>query len=260
MSVEVAQAPPEVKTPQELYKGQRSILILVIGMSGTGKTTALETLDPKETVLANVMGKQLPFPNADEYVAGKNLLNTASSTEIQAEMTKYTDYAYRPEVKQFVIDDGQYIMATDFMQRAKVTGYEKWNILALNIWNILVLASRLRPGLKVYFLTHEEADEKTRKMKTLGKLLDDKITPEGLSTIVLFSGVSQGEPGKGQQYFFMTQNDGIACAKSPRGMFPTYIPNDLGMITKRIDEYYIEKVRNWEDSKLKLAELSIRRK
>ena len=123
-----------------------------------------------------------------------------------------------------------------------------------------MLASRLRGGLKVYFLTHEERDEKTRKMKTLGKLLDDKITPEGLSTIVLFSDVAPGEPGKGQQYFFMTQNDGQACAKSPRGMFPMHFPNDLSMITKRIDEYYIEKISDWRESKLKIAELSVRKK
>jgi hypothetical protein len=151
-------------------------------------------------------------------------------------------------------------MATEFMLKAKVTGYEKWNILAKNIWDILVTASRMRGGMKVYFLTHEEADDKTRKMKTLGKLLDDKITPEGLSTIVFFTGVQPGEPGKGQQYFFLTQNDGIACAKSPRGMFPTYITNDLNLVSKRIDEYYIEKVRTWEQSKLKISEVGVKRK
>lgn len=252
--------PEEIKTLNEQHKGKRSTLVMVIGLSGTGKTTALETLSPKETMLVNVMGKVLPFPSADEYVKDHNMLVTAGASEIVVEMNKFSDYNYKPEIKHFVIDDGQYIMATEFMQKAKITGYEKWNVLAKNIWDILVIASRMRGGLKVYFLTHEEADEKTRKMKTLGKLLDDKITPEGLSTIVLFTGVAPGDPGKGQQYFFMTQNDGVACAKSPRGMFPMYIANDLDLVSKRIDEYYEGKVNKWEDSKLKISEIAVKRK
>lgn len=254
----------ESKVLNEKFKGKKSTFVLVLGLSGTGKSTSFENLTPSESFLVNVMGKPLPFPGSDEYVAGQNMLVSASSSEIQNEMKKFSDYSHKPEVKHFIIDDSQYIMATDFMQRARVTGYEKWNILADNMWQILVLASRLRGGLKVYILSHEEQDDqgRVRKMKTLGKLLDDKLTPEGLSTIVLFSGVAPGgDPGKqSQQYFFQTQNDGVACAKSPRGMFPFFIPNDLKIVSERIDEYYEKKVKDWEKSELKLQELNIKRR
>lgn len=255
--------PDEIKALNEKYKGQRSTLALIIGASGTGKTTSIETLDPKETFLVNVMGKRLPFPSEEEYVEGKNMVTSASASEILASLEKFKDYNHMPEIKNFVIDDGQYIMATEFMQKIRVTGYEKWNQMAEGIWKILVSASKERGGLKVFFLTHDEtvvvgSTVTEKKMKTLGKLLDDKLTPEGLSTIVFFSGVSVGEPGKPREYYFQTQHDGIAPAKSPRGMFPLLIANDLDTVGKRIDEYYEQKVKRWEDSKLKIEGMKTR--
>lgn len=244
-------------------KAERSTLVLVIGASGTGKTTSLETLPPKETVLINVMGKRLPFPDADEYVEGKNMFVTASASEILSLIEKFKDNSYMPEVKNIVVDDGQYIMASEFMQKIRVTGYEKWNQMAEGIWKILVAASKMRGGLKIFFLTHEEtvvvgSTVTEKKMKTLGKLLDDKLTPEGMSTIVFFSGVSVGEPGKPRDYYFQTQHDGVSPAKSPRGMFPLLIANDLDVVSKRIDEYYGQKVKKWEDSKLKIEGMKTR--
>ena len=136
-----------------------------------------------------------------------------------------------------VIDDGQYIMATEFMSNAMVKGYDKFTLMAKNIWDVLSLATKLRGGLKVFFLTHEEeTNTGERKMKTLGKLLDEKITPEGLSAIVLYGDVVNDEQKR--TYYFSTQSDGYTNAKSPFDMFPQKIPNDLQLISQRIDEYY----------------------
>ena len=139
-------------------------------------------------------------------------------------------------IDYIVIDDMQYIMATEFMDSTHIKGFDKWNDMAKHIWEILLLSSKLRPGLKIFLLTHEDDDGRKRKMKTLGRLLDDKITPEGLVTIVLFAEV--GGTREKRQYFFSTQSDGYTTAKSPYEMFPSKIPNDLKLVSDRIDEYY----------------------
>jgi len=216
-----------------MYKGQKSILIMIIGKSGRGKSSAIRNLDPTTTHLISVLGKPLPFPKAFQYKEGENLTTNSNADSIRRTMSQVS----RDEkISTLIIDDAQYIMATEFMDKAMVKGYDKFTLMARNIWEILVLATKLRPGLKVFFLTHEEETPNERKMKTLGKLLDDKITPEGISSIVLYSDVIGNQDKR--TYVFSTQSDGYTNAKSPYEMFPYQIPNDFLLITKRIDEYY----------------------
>ena len=226
-----------------MYKGAKSDLILIIGKSGRGKTTSMENLPPDQTHLISIMGKALPFMNAMDYVEGVNLTVSSDPQRIQMQMKKV---AQDQSVNYLVIDDNQYVMATEFMDKALVKGYDKFTIMARNMWNILTLATKLRPGLKIFVMTHEEDTGTERKMKTLGKLLDDKITCEGLATIVLYADVS-GEKDN-RRYFFTTQSDGMTNAKSPRGMFPYQMPNDLKKVADRMDEYY-NKVK-LENSKI----------
>lgn len=219
---------------EAMYKGQKSILIMVIGKSGRGKSTAIRNLPPEETHVISVIGKPLPFPKGIKYsTEAKNLTLSADPNTIRRAMM---DAARNEKIKHIVIDDAQYVMATEFMDKAMVKGYDKFTVMARNIWEILILATKLRAGLKVYFLTHEEDTGTERKMKTLGKLLDDKITPEGLSTIVLYNDVSGERDAR--RYFFSTQSDGVTNAKSPFDMFPAQIPNDLLLVSNRVDEYY----------------------
>ena len=217
-----------------IYKGQKSILIMVIGKSGRGKSTSLRNLDPKHTFIISVIGKPLRFPGGMDYVVGENMVVQSNSDSVRRVMNEVNK---DEQFTSIVIDDAQYLMATEFMDKAMVKGYDKFTLMARNIWEILVLSTKLRPGLKIYFLTHEEeTNTGERKMKTLGRLLDDKITPEGLSTIVLYADVI-GERDN-RKYIFTTQSDGYTNAKSPFGMFPPQIPNDLDVVSRRIDEYY----------------------
>lgn len=228
--------PTKVLSNAELYKGLGSTLVLVIADSGAGKSTSLRNLPPEHTYIINVMGKLLPFPGAPmKYQVGKNMEYQASAPFITDSMKTQ---AKKIEIDHIVIDDATYIMTTEFMQKAMIPGWDKFTLMAKNIWDIMTTASYLRDGLKVFVLAHEDYTAgivPKRRMKTLGKLLEDKVTPEGLSTIVLFGGVTAEEK---PEYFFQTQSDGITTAKSPMGMFPARIPNDLWLVSQRIDEYY----------------------
>ena len=133
-----------------------------------------------------------------------------------------------------VIDDAQYLMANEFMRRATERGYDKFTEIAQNFWNLVNKVKELPDNQIVYFLAHIERDQNgNEKIKTIGKLLDEKITVEGMFTIVLKTNVTDGA------YTFLTQNSGHDTVKSPIGMFKTFaIDNDLKYVDDKIRNYY----------------------
>lgn len=197
------------------------IPVMILGNSGTGKSASLRNLDEACYGLINVAKKPLPFRNtkkafdSDDYAQITALLKRASSDII-------------------IIDDAQYLMANEFMRRAKETGYQKYTDIGKNFWDLVQTVVALPPQKIVYFLGHTEVDQfGNTKFKTIGKLLDDKITVEGMFTIVLRTSVQDGK------FFFSTVNDGTDTVKTPLGMFTDrYIDNDLVVVDKTIREYY----------------------
>ena len=129
-------------------------------------------------------------------------------------------------------------MGFEFMRRAKETGYGKFADIGVNIGKVVEASRVARKDLKVYFLWHPEKDNTgSLKMKTVGKMVDDYLTLEGLFTVILYSKVTKGNDNL-MKYEFVTNNDGQYPAKSPFGMFKNInIPNDLGLVSEIIDEY-----------------------
>jgi len=207
---------------------------MVIGKPGRGKSTSIRTLPPERTHLINVMGKELPFFGARRYIEGQNMTTLSDGAHIREKLKRLS---LEGSCDYIVLDDLHYVMASEFMSKVMVKGYEKFSIMARNIWDILVQANSLRAGLKVFVLTHEEETATERKMKTLGKLLDEKLSPEGLSTIVLWAEV-EVQQAKQLRFYFATQTDGQTNAKAPFEMFPPEVPNDLFLVANRIDEFY----------------------
>ena len=226
--------------------------VLIIGESGTGKSTSVSALNPAETFIINVQGKDLPFKGfyksykAVDISSGPpkegNLLNSSDPAIIRKAVAYVNDH--RPDIKNIVIDDWQYVAATEFMNKAEQKGFDKFTSIGKNIWSIANLAKECsRTDLTIFYLTHSESamDEATgaryMKAKTVGKLVDNVITLEGMFTIVLYTDVEKTK--EGIKYSFVTQNNGSTTAKSPMGMFEEYkIPNDLEYVKAKIEEYY----------------------
>ncbi len=215
-----------------------STTTLVIGKSGAGKSRSLLNLDPTSTFLIAAMRKPLPFRGWREKwreVSKENKTGNFVITDDADEVRKYLIAISdrRPEVKTIVIDDSQYIMANEFMRCATEKGYEKFTRIGQGFWLIVMEASKLREDLTVIFLQHEDTDESgTVKAKTIGKMLDDKITLEGMFTIVLRAAKRDGK------HVFLTQNGGNDTVKAPEGMFPhAEIENDLNLVLDAIHAY-----------------------
>lgn len=198
--------------------------VLVLGQSGTGKSASLRNCDSKKTAVINVAGKPLPF---------KNKIQSETTDDYRKVMAHLKGFAADGK-KSIVIDDAQYLMANEFMRRATERGFDKFTEIAQNFWALVNSVKDLPADVIVYFLAHIEVDANgNEKIKTIGKLLDEKITVEGMFTIVLKTNVTDGV------YSFLTQNNGHDTTKSPIGMFPTYaIDNDLNYVDEKIRNYY----------------------
>ena len=213
--------------------------ILVLGKTGAGKSTSIESLDPKETFIVNVVGKDLPFRGGKKKynLAAKNYFQASNYATILGAMHQIET---QPQVKTLIIDDAQYIMSYEFMT-TKTTGFDKFNEIAEHMFAIIDLAKNMRDDLTVIFLAHTEETvdsmgQKSFKIKTIGKLLDDKITIEGLFTIVLMA--EQREVGLETSHGFRTRGTVRDTVKSPKAMFDDeFIANDLQLVLNKITEY-----------------------
>lgn len=206
--------------------------VLILGESGSGKSAALRNLDPAKTLLIQALHKPLPFKNTDWKVFDPetkrgNIFVTDKATDILHLMNG-------TKRKVIVIDDFQYVMANEFMRRSDERGYDKFTEIGRNAWNILMAAGALAPDVRVYLLTHTDTNDMGRvKVKTIGKMLDEKITVEGMFTMVLRAVV------RDKEHLFATENNGMDTVKAPMGMFDDeVIPNDLKLVDDAIVAYY----------------------
>lgn len=201
------------------------VLTYILGRSGTGKSYSMRNFKKDELGVVNVQGKILPFKGSGSF----DIVNTDDSSDI---VKAIKDMAKR--YKSIVVDDFQYVMANEFMRRATERGYDKFTEIARHAWDIADCVRTLPADVIVYVMCHTDTDQDGfEKLKTIGKLLDEKIVLEGMSTIVLKTAVSDG------QYMFLTQNNGKDTVKSPQGMFPSYaIDNDLKYVDQKIRSYY----------------------
>lgn len=198
------------------------IPVLILGESGSGKSASLRNFSPEDVSIFNVAAKPLPF---------RKKLPIKSTSDY--EVIKQGIAASKK--KAFVIDDSQYLLCFESFAKAKETGYGKYTDMALHFYNLVQFVIRQTPpDTIVYFLHHTETDSNTGKIKakTMGKMLDNQLTVEGLFAIVLLCFTD------GKRHKFITQTDGMTVAKSPMEMFDAEIDNDLKAVDTAIRTYY----------------------
>lgn len=200
-----------------------AVTVMIIGQSGSGKSTSLRNFGADDAFIINVSGKPMPFKNN-----GLKVWKTTDYAKITDALTK------KITTPSIVIDDATYLMTDEFIRMAGVKGYDKFTDMAKNFYDLVKTAAALPDNKIVYFLGHVETDVNgNEKFKTIGKMLDEKICLEGMFTIVLKTVVQDGK------YMFQTQTNGHDTAKSPMGMFTeTLIENDLKIVDNTIRDYY----------------------
>lgn len=207
-------------------KNMNSVPVLLVGPSGSGKSTSLRNFTKDEVAVINVLGKPLPFkndlkaPKLDNYA---QILTAIAGTK----------------KKTIVIDDAGYLLTNEFMNKSSVKGFDKYNEMANNFFNLINGIKNLEGGKTVYLIMHEDTDEFGNvKPKTIGKLLDDKVNIQGMFTICIRSMFDNGN------YIFRLKTNGQDCVKTPFGMFENdTMENDLKEFDKVVRDYYeLDKV------------------
>lgn len=224
-----------------------SNFVIIMGESGSGKSTSIKSLDPKETFIINTLGKRLPFKGSNSlYNAdNKNIVQLNEWDKVTAYLMNIHKNA--PHIHNIVIDDAIYIMRTEFFNRTKEKTYDKYNDLADHFRQIISTCSMLRNDLNVFMLLHTETLESEGsiigyKTSSVGKLLDKMYNPVENVTIVLFAKPKFDDKGNPEFGFYTHKKllNGIELpSKTPDGMFEEdFIPNDLGIVIKAMTEYY----------------------
>ena len=189
------------------------IPVLILGESGSGKSASLRNFEPEEISVFNVAGKPLPFRKKLPKVS------TSSYQQIMGGLKA-------SKKKSFAIDDSQYLLCFELFDHARETGYQKFTDMAVNFYSLVkFVIAQLPEDVIVYFLHHTDTTDS-------GKMLDEKLTLEGLFAIVLLCRTD------GQRHYFETQSDGNTTAKSPMGLFDREMDNDLKLVDQKIREYY----------------------
>lgn len=220
---------------------------IILGKSGTGKSTSIKTLNPKETVIFNVLKKRLPFKGSatmynqenknlflvDDYMQLINLLQAVDKSA--------------PHIKNIIIDDAIYVMRKEYFKRAKENGYGKYTELAQHFQQIIQTCENLREDINVFFILHSEdiqSDKITTgyKVSTIGALIDNQYNPVEVVPMVLYSDIKYDDKGNATYGFYThraMKGSVEIPAKSPADMFEEdFIPNDLGLVIKAMNEYY----------------------
>ena len=212
------------------------VSVMVLGESGMGKSRSIKNLNPDETLVIKSISKPFPFRSADwKKFDAKTKTGSIWSTDNYDVIKKAIVMAKSLGKNVVVIDDAQYLMANEFMNKSAVKGFDKFTEIAKNMWELLTTANeKCDEDLRIYFLQHtEKTGDGGSKAKTIGKMLDEKITLEGMVTVVL------NAEKENQNYFFTTQNNGSNTGKSPEEMFEEYrVENDLRKVDNAICLYY----------------------
>lgn len=237
MNYEIIKVPYLKKEVEMLLEARRrknmnSVPILLIGQSGSGKSTSMRNFKGEEIAVVNVLGKPLPFKS--DIKAGKindygTILKAITST---------------PK-KTIVIDDANYLITNEFMAKTSIKGYDKYNEIANNYWNLINAIKNIQGGKTVYLIMHEDTDDLGNiKPKTIGKMLDEKCNIQGLFTICIRSMYENGN------YIFRLKTNGQDCVKTPFGMFEEEsMDNDLKAFDTIVREYYeLDKVEEKENA------------
>ena len=232
--------------------------ILVLAKSGFGKSTSigeipelnLKGLNPKETYIISCVNKPLPFRGANSKYIITDVNNIAKGNRIitnqSEDVAKVITMLANPNspFKHIILDDMNYMSQDYYMKNALKGGWDTPKQIGYKMGLVFDAINEVPEDKNIICLAHFEeykdknGDSISYRYKSTGNMVDQYICPEGKFEIVLYGRATYDAKEKKSIREFVTNDDGIYPAKSPVGMFDLYIPNDLGLVVDKVQEYY----------------------
>lgn len=207
--------------------------ILILGPSGSGKSSSFRNLDPKTTFIINVLNKPLPFRGSKKLYSddARNYVETDRASKI----VKYIEAVNerRPDITTLIIDDLTFVMNNEYMRRCQERQFTKFVDMGSNMFDIMDICTNTRPDLFCFLVSHTEVSPDGMVVpRTVGKMTNDYVGLGERVTVALHARIIDGE------HKFLTNHDGTSYAKSPIDMFlDNYIDNDLNQVIDIIKAY-----------------------
>jgi hypothetical protein len=240
--------------------------ILVYGPSGGGKSTSTRNLNHARTGYVNTDRKDLPiygFENLYKTLRapdGKPDLKRSNYVEPQQSSSVLTiikEWELRDDLDNIVIDTITHVMSHDFMRRILEKGYDKFNILGKTIYDILDHIRSTKSNKNFIVLAHNDIvidgnGDKVNKIRSYGKLMDEKVEMPSMFTTVLYATAKRD--GTNTRFIFQTQADGATVSKTPAAFkgdqvihpLPPEMPNDLNLVLSRLKDFREGKLQEFE--------------
>lgn len=213
--------------------------VMILGKPGSGKSYSLRNMDPDRALIISVDGKRMPFPTKEwrkltkEDLSGSMYIPTETGSKAYKQIMKAGDAGVENGKNVIVIDDSQYLMANEFFNRAYEKGFDKFVEMGKQFHDLIVWAKNLPEDIIIFFLHHLELDaDGSKKVKTVGKLLDNQTSLEGKFTICLLAEKDD------ENYLLRSSVPSESIFKVPPGMLEKEMDNDLALVDKAIREFY----------------------
>ena len=211
--------------------------VLIVGDSGTGKSTASGTLPPDQTVILNTEVKMMPYANhgnfkvmdIDAYATLKDTLTLLASADGQAAF------------KYVVLDS--FTSMTEIVERwanANYSGFSVWRNYNEAIGFVIRMLKKLPQQVFVIGIPENKDAEfgNTKEyLRVKGKELKFSIEKE-FSIVLFTSPVYEEESGEMIDVEMIFRPNNKNSAKTPLGLFIERPKNDMLAIATRIKEFY----------------------
>ncbi|HIR90663.1 MAG TPA: hypothetical protein IAC01_02625 [Candidatus Limicola stercorigallinarum] len=201
-----------------------SIPVLIIGEPGSGKSSSMRGFAEDELGVIQTIAKPLPFRS------NLKVARSRSFEKVRSWLLASKKY------RAMMVDDFGYLITDTYIKYSYGTEklydqYEVFKIIGGEVYNLINALNEDGQDDRIVYLTmHIERDNFGHiEPATVGKMLNEKVKLVGMFTIVIMATSDGGD------YRFITNGQPL---KSPMGMFPQEMPNDLKQVDTLIREYW----------------------